>query len=64
LPVEEQASLCDRLVERTAPKPKTGAELAALLPNSFHLTPQEADDFQRDLNAAHQNPAQALAWEK
>jgi hypothetical protein len=63
LPADEQASLRDRLLARAATKPKTGAELAALWPNSFHLTPQEADDFERDLEAAHQNPPKALAWE-
>ena len=63
LPAEEQASLRDRLLARPTTKPKTGAELAALWPNSFHLTPQEADEFARDLEAAHQNPPKALAWE-
>jgi hypothetical protein len=63
LPAEEQASLRDRLMARTATKPKTGAQLAALWPNSFHLTSQEAVEFERDLESAHQNPPKALAWE-
>ncbi len=63
LPSAEQAKLRDRLLERTAMKPKTGAELAALWPMCFHLTPQEADEFARDLEAARQSPPKALAWE-
>jgi hypothetical protein len=63
LPAAEQAKLRDRLLGRTATKPKTGAELAALWPGCFHLTSQEADDFARDLEAAGQNPPKALAWE-
>jgi hypothetical protein len=53
LPAEEQALLRERLVPRTATKPKTGADLAALWPNSFHLTMQEADEFARDPEAVH-----------
>jgi hypothetical protein len=63
LPSAEQAKLRDRLLERTATKPKTGAELAALRPMCFHLTTQEADEFARDLEAARQNPPKAPAWE-
>ena len=63
LPSAEQAKLRDRLLERTATKPKTGAELAALRPMCFHLTTQEADEFARDLEAARQNPPKALVWE-
>jgi hypothetical protein len=63
LPATEQAKLRDRLLERTATKPKTGAELAALWTKCFHLTMQEADDFARDLEAARQSPPKALLWE-
>ena len=52
LPTEEQAKLRDRLLERPATKPKTGAELAGLWRTGFHLTKEEADDFARDLEAA------------
>jgi hypothetical protein len=52
LPLEEQAKLRERLLERIATKPKTGAELAALWPLGFHLTTEEADEFARDLEAA------------
>jgi hypothetical protein len=63
LPSAEQAKLRARLLERTAAKPKTGAELAALWPSCFHLTPQEADDFAQDLEAARQRPPKAVVWE-
>jgi hypothetical protein len=63
LPAEEQASLRDRLMARIATKPKTGAELAALWLDSFHLAPQEAHDFARDLEAARQSPTKAVTWE-
>jgi hypothetical protein len=63
LPSAEQTGLCERLLERMAIRPKTGAELAALWPISFHLTKQEADDFARDLEAAGQNPMRTLARE-
>ena len=63
LPLVEQAKLRDRLLERTAMKPKTGAELATLWPISFHLATQEADEFARDLEAARQSPLKAVAWE-
>jgi hypothetical protein len=63
LPSAEQTKLRERLLERTATKPKTGAELAALWPMCFHLTTQEADEFARDLEAARQNPPKALAWD-
>ncbi len=63
LPVAERAKLRDRLLARTATNPKTGAELAALWPTSFHLTTQEADEFARDLEASRQNPPKALLWE-
>ena len=56
LPSAEQAKLRARLLERTAAKHKTGAELAALWPSCFHLTQQEADDFARDLEAAAKLP--------
>jgi hypothetical protein len=54
LPSGEQAELRHWLLERTATKPKTGAELAALWTKGFHLTIQEADDFARDLEASQQ----------
>jgi hypothetical protein len=63
LPPAEQAKLRDRLVERTAIKPKTGAELAALWPKGVLLTPQEADEFARDLAAAPQSPPKAVTWD-
>jgi hypothetical protein len=63
LPTAEQAKLRDRLLERPAPKPKTGAELAVLWRAGFHLTKEEADDFARDLEAARQKPPKAPAWE-
>jgi hypothetical protein len=62
-PAAEQAQLRDRLLERAAAKPKTGAELAALWPRSFHLTAQEADDFARDLEAVRQSSPKAVVWE-
>jgi hypothetical protein len=63
LPTAEQAKLRSRLLERTATKPKTGAELAALWPMCFHLTAQEADEFARDLEAPRQSPPKAPVWE-
>ena len=63
LPSAEQAKLRERLLERTATKPKTGAELAALWPRCFHLTTQEADDFARDLEAGRPSPPKAMPWE-
>jgi hypothetical protein len=63
LPPAEKAKLRDRLLERMATIPKTGAELAALWPMSFHLTTKEADDFARDLEAVRQSPPKALVWE-
>jgi hypothetical protein len=52
LPSAEQAKLRDRLLERPATQPKTGAELAVLWRTGFHLTKREADDFARDLENA------------
>jgi hypothetical protein len=63
LPSAEKAKLRDRLLERIATTPKTGAELAALWPKCFHLSTQEADDFARDLEAACQSPPKTLVWE-
>ena len=63
LPSAEQAELLGRLLERTATKPRTGAELAAIWPKCFHLTAQEADDFARDLQTARQRPPKAATWE-
>jgi len=63
LPLAEKAKLRDRFLERAAARPKTGAELAALCPMSFHLTTQEADEFARDLDTARQSPPKALAWD-
>ena len=60
LPLAEQVTLRDRLLERVPIKAKTGAELAALWPLCFHLAPQEADDFSRDLEAARQSPLKTL----
>jgi hypothetical protein len=59
----EQAKIRSRLLERSATMPKTGAELAALWPGCFHLSPAEANDFARDLEDARQNPPKALMWE-
>jgi hypothetical protein len=63
LPSAEQAKLRERLLDRTATKPKTGTELAALWPLCFHLTTQEADDFARDLEAARQSTPKVPVWE-
>ncbi len=63
LPSVEQARLRERLLERTAMKPKTGAELAALWSTGLHLTIEEADEFERDLEATRQNPPKAVVWE-
>jgi hypothetical protein len=63
LPVEEQGKLRERLLKDISPAPKTGAELAALWPASFHLTTQEADDFARDLETSRQSPVKPPAWE-
>jgi hypothetical protein len=63
LPSAEQARLLERLLERAATKPKTGAELAAIWPACFHLTAQEAEEFARDLEGARQSPPKALVWE-
>lgn len=47
------------------PRPKTGGELAKLWHTRFHLTPEEAADFERDLEESRRNlPAlKAPAWE-
>jgi hypothetical protein len=52
LPAQDKAKLRDRLLSREAVSPKTGAELAALWPNCFHLNAAEADEFSRDLDSA------------
>jgi hypothetical protein len=63
LPTAERAKLRERLLERPATKPKTGAELAVLWRTGFHLTKEEADDFARDLEAARQSTPKAQGWE-
>jgi len=61
LPSAEQAKLREWFLERIATKPRTGAELAALWPTSFHLTTYEAEDFARDLEATRHDPPKARA---
>jgi protein involved in temperature-dependent protein secretion len=56
LPVAEQAQLRDRLFVGSAVKPKTGAELASLMPTFFHLTTHEADEFAQDLETIVNSP--------
>ena len=51
--------------EAPAPaRPKTGAELAALWRNRFHLTTDEADELAADLETVRQRPSQPPpVWE-
>ncbi len=46
-----------------AVKPKTGAELAEILPSRFHLRPAEADALAAEMNGARKSPPQPSAWE-
>lgn len=46
------------------PRPKTGAELAALWRDRFHLTTHEADELAADLETSRQRPSQPPpVWE-
>ena len=63
LPAGEIARLRDWLLERAPVRPKTGAELAALWPSRFHLSPIEADELARDMESRPQSAPQAPAWE-
>ena len=48
----------------SARRPKTGRELAALWPTLPHLSPAEAEGFERDLLASRRNvPPPAPRWD-
>ncbi len=62
LSAEEWRELRGWVLARPEPpapaKPKTGAELAALWRNRFHLTTQEADELAADLETGRERPSQ------
>jgi hypothetical protein len=67
LPASELRRLREKFFSRpivASPiKPKTGAELAAILPSRFHLRPAEADAFAAEMSSAGKSPPQTPAWE-
>ena len=67
LPANELRRLREKFFSRStvAPviKPKTGAELAEVLPSRFHLRPAEADALAAEMNGARKTPPQPSAWE-
>lgn len=68
LSAEEWRELRGWVIARPEPpapsKPKTGAELAALWRNRFHLTTQEADELAADLETGLERPPQPPpVWE-
>jgi len=68
LPAAEVHRLLDRLLAKATnalTKPKTGAELAKLWPERFHLSPAEADTLAADLDDARakQPAVRPSAWE-
>jgi hypothetical protein len=63
LPASERNRLREKLSFHAAKLPKTGAELARLWPDRFHLDPEEADALAADMNGAQQSRPRPLAWE-
>jgi hypothetical protein len=67
LPASELRRLREKLFPRPAAapavKPKTGAELAEILPSRFHLRPAEADALAAEMSNARKSPPQSPAWE-
>jgi len=67
LPASELRRLREKFFSRpvvASPiKPKTGAELAEIFSNRFHLRPAEADALAAEMSSAKKSPPQPLAWE-
>jgi hypothetical protein len=63
LPAGELRRLREKFFSRPVVNPKTGAELAEILPNRFHLHPAEADELAAEISAARASPPHPPAWE-
>jgi hypothetical protein len=67
LPASELRRLREKFfshpIDAPAIKPKTGAELAEIFPNRFHLRPAEADALAAEMSSAKKSPPQSSAWE-